>query len=97
MKSYQFCNNCGKNGHLYHCCKKPITSSGIIGFKKDKQNKFTPGTKIPIYKYSGFIEKNIDFVFLGAWNFKEEIFQKEKKFIKKGGKFIIHTPIPRII
>ena len=34
MKSYQFCNNCGKNGHLYHCCKKPITSSGIIGFKK---------------------------------------------------------------
>ena len=40
MKSYQFCNNCGKNGHLYHCCKKPITSSGIIGFKKDKQNKY---------------------------------------------------------
>tara|TARA_B100001142_G_scaffold329865_1_gene394799 strand:+ start:3628 stop:4434 length:807 start_codon:yes stop_codon:yes gene_type:complete len=40
MKSYQFCNNCGKNGHLYHCCKKPITSSGIIGFKKVTQNKY---------------------------------------------------------
>ena len=64
---------------------------------KDKQNKFTPGTKIPIYKYQGFIEKNIKYVFLGAWNFKEEIFKKEKKFIKRGGKFIIHTPLPKII
>ena len=64
---------------------------------KDKQNKFTPGTKIPIYKYQGFIEKNVEYVFLGAWNFKEEIFKKEKKFIKRGGKFIIHTPLPKII
>ena len=64
---------------------------------KDKQNKYTPGTKIPIYKYSGFIEDNIEFAFLGAWNFKDEIFKKEKKFIKRGGKFIIHTPTPKII
>ena len=64
---------------------------------KGKQNKYTPGTKIPIYKYPGFIKKDVEFVFLGAWNFKEEIFKKEKKFIKRGGKFIIHTPTPRII
>jgi methylation protein EvaC len=69
----------------------------FIDTTKDKQNKFTPGTKIPIYKYQGFIEKNIEFVFLGAWNFKEEIFKKEKEFIKRGGKFIIHTPLPKII
>ena len=25
-----FCNNCGKNGHLFHQCKLPITSNGII-------------------------------------------------------------------
>tara|TARA_Y100000591_G_C21675602_1_gene615260 strand:- start:87 stop:881 length:795 start_codon:yes stop_codon:yes gene_type:complete len=30
MKGYQFCNNCGKQGHLYHHCKSPITSIGII-------------------------------------------------------------------
>jgi methylation protein EvaC len=69
----------------------------FIDTTKDKQNKYTPGTKIPIYKYPGFIDENIEFVFLGAWNFKEEIFKKEKKFIKRGGKFIIHTPTPRII
>ncbi|MDB4613447.1 class I SAM-dependent methyltransferase [Candidatus Pelagibacter sp.] len=69
----------------------------FIDTTKDKQNKYTPGTKIPIYKYPGYIEENIEFAFLGAWNFKDEIFKKEKKFIKRGGKFIIHTPIPKII
>ncbi len=64
---------------------------------KDKQNKYTPGTKIKVEKYKGFINKDVDYVFLGAWNFKEEIFKKEKKFIKRGGKFIIHTPTPKII
>tara|TARA_Y100001958_G_scaffold153270_1_gene140553 strand:+ start:462 stop:1649 length:1188 start_codon:yes stop_codon:yes gene_type:complete len=71
--------------------------SYFVDTTKDKQNKFTPGMKIPIYRYPGFIKKNIDYIFLGAWNFKEEIFKKEKKFIKNGGKFIIHTPIPKII
>ena len=69
----------------------------FVDTTKDKQNKYTPGTKIPIYKYPGFIEENIEYVFLGAWNFKEEIFKKEKKYIKRGGKFIIHTPTPKII
>jgi methylation protein EvaC len=76
-------------------------SNSIIDYfldtTKDKQNKYTPGTKIKIMKYKGFIKKDVDIVFLGAWNFKKEIFKKEKKFIKSGGKFIIHTPYPKII
>jgi len=35
-----YCNNCGKHGHLYHQCKMPITSIGIIAFRynKNRQN-----------------------------------------------------------
>ena len=29
----QYCNNCGKQGHLYHQCKIPITSIGLITFR----------------------------------------------------------------
>ena len=29
--------------------------------------------------------------------YEEEIFEKEKKYIKNGGKFITHAPIPRIV
>jgi hypothetical protein len=27
------CNNCGKQGHLFHQCKLPITSYGVILFR----------------------------------------------------------------
>ena len=69
----------------------------FIDTTPDKQNKYTPGTKILIKKYSNLIDDKIDYAFLGAWNFKKEIFDKEKKYIKKGGKFIVHTPYPKII
>jgi ADP-ribose pyrophosphatase YjhB (NUDIX family) len=31
--SDNYCNNCGKQGHLFHQCKMPITSIGIIVFR----------------------------------------------------------------
>ena len=43
------------------------------------------------------VENNIDYAFLGAWNFAKEIILKEKKFVKKGGKFITHVPHIKII
>ena len=33
MNNDIYCNNCGKNGHLYHQCKLPITSIGIVAFR----------------------------------------------------------------
>ena len=62
-----------------------------------KINKYLPGSKIKIRKYKKLNRNEADFVFLGAWNFKEEIFKKEREFIKRGGKFITHIPFPKII
>ena len=31
-----FCNNCGQSGHLFQSCKSPITSIGIIAFRKGR-------------------------------------------------------------
>jgi|TARA_B110000495_G_C23032222_1_gene615136 SAM-dependent methyltransferase len=63
----------------------------------DKTNKFMPGKNIKILKYNKKLLVNIDYIYLGAWNFKDEIFKKEKSFIKKGGRFITHVPKPKII
>ena len=63
----------------------------------EKQNKFLPGVKIKVKKYKFLNRNKVDYAFLGAWNFKEEILKKEKKFLKMGGKFITHIPTPRII
>ena len=61
-----------------------------------KINKYLPGTKIKIKKYKKLNDSS-KYVFLGAWNFKKEIFKKEKYFRKIGGKFITHVPVPKII
>ena len=63
----------------------------------EKINNFIPGKNIKILKYNKNILKKYDYAFLGAWNFKDEIFKKESEFIKKGGKFVTHIPKPKII
>jgi 8-oxo-dGTP pyrophosphatase MutT (NUDIX family) len=40
--SENYCNNCGKGGHLFHQCKTPITSIGIIVFRVNQN--YPPGT-----------------------------------------------------
>jgi 8-oxo-dGTP pyrophosphatase MutT (NUDIX family) len=37
-KQTEYCNNCGKPGHVYHQCKMPIISIGTIVFKKTKSD-----------------------------------------------------------
>ena len=37
-KKNNFCNNCGKLGHIFHQCKIPITSIGIIAIRKNNEN-----------------------------------------------------------
>ena len=37
MKTFNFCNNCGKVGHSFHQCKNPITSLGIITIRKSER------------------------------------------------------------
>jgi len=63
----------------------------------EKINTFLPGKNIKILGYKKDILKKYDYAFLGAWNFKKEIFKKEKTYINSGGKFITHVPFPRII
>ena len=63
----------------------------------EKINNYIPGTDVKILKYRKNILKNYDYAFLGAWNFYNEIRKKEKKFVKKGLKFITHVPQPTIL
>ena len=58
----------------------------------NKQGKYTPGTHIKIISPKKGMNGTVDYAFLGAWNFKKEIFRKEKTFLERGGKFITHVP-----
>ena len=36
MKSFNFCNNCGKSGHIFQSCNEPITSVGVIAYRNSE-------------------------------------------------------------
>ena len=69
----------------------------VIDTTPNKQGKFTPGKHLPIISPELGLDNNVDYAFLGAWNFEKEIKQKEKSFLRRGGKFIVHVPKVRII
>jgi len=37
---HRFCNNCGKQGHVFNQCKLPTTSIGIVVFKNENVKKY---------------------------------------------------------
>jgi len=59
-----------------------------------KQNKFTPGTHIPVYSPERIYEIKPNYMLILAWNFADEIMKQQHKFKEKGGKFV--TPIPKV-
>ena len=82
---------------LNYCNIKNETLEYFLDTTPNKIGKYMPGTHIYIKNYNKTLLNKVDYVFLGAWNFKEEIFKKEKRYIENGGKFITHVPIPRIV
>jgi len=80
-----------------YCDIGPELIDCIVDMTPDKQNKYSPGMHIPIVPVSEGLTDEVTHIFLGAWNFKEEIMNKEAKFIKRGGKFITHVPMVHII
>ena len=76
---------------LNYCNLGPETIDYIADSTKEKVGKFSPGKHIPIVPIKYFKKNPRDIAVLFSWNHKTEIFKKEKKFKKNGGRWIWHT------
>ena len=65
----------------------------ICDTTKEKIGKFSPGAHIPIVSMEKFYEDMPDVAFLFAWNHKQEIFSKEKRFKENGGSWFSHVAL----
>jgi len=87
-----------KGNTLLNYCK---IGTDILDYISDttsfKQGHYTPGMHIPIFPEEKFHEEPPDYAFLLAWNYAEEILQKESKYRQNGGKFILPVPEPGVI
>ena len=62
-----------------------------------KQNKYSPGSHIPIKPHSEFKNNYPDYALLFGHNHEKEIMAKEKEFMEQGGKWITYVPDVKII
>jgi len=59
-----------------------------------KQDKFLPGTRIPVYSPDRIRETRPDYVLILPWNLKDEIVEQMGHIREWGGKFVV--PIPEV-
>ena len=64
----------------------------VVDLNPYKQNRFLPGTQIPIYDSKKIFETKPDYVLILAWNLKDEIMNQMKEITEWGGKFITFIP-----
>ena len=61
-----------------------------------KQGKVTPGTHLMIHDPARLLEEMPDYLLLLTWNFADEIVAQQAEYRRRGGRFIIPVPVPRV-
>lgn len=79
---------------LQYCGITESLLPAIAEVNPDKFGSFTPGTKIPIISEDEAKKMNPDYYFVLPWHFKENIIERERSFLGRGGCFIF--PLPEI-
>lgn len=62
-----------------------------------KIGRYSPGLHLQVVPDSELVKQKIDYALLLAWNFSDEIIKNLSDYEKRGGKFIIPIPKPRIL
>lgn len=75
--------------------------TGLVPYTVDKNplkvGTYTPGTHIPVLPVETLLERQPDYVLILAWNFAGEIMEQQREYRRRGGRFIIPIPAPRVV
>jgi 2-polyprenyl-3-methyl-5-hydroxy-6-metoxy-1,4-benzoquinol methylase len=82
------------NTLLNYCGIRTDLIEYVVDRSHEKQGKYLPGTRIPIYDPGQVRERRPDFLLILPWNIKDEVMAQMDYVRSWGGKFVV--PIPEV-
>lgn len=76
-------------------------STELLPYTVDKSplkvGLWTPGTHIPVRPVEALLEDQPDYVLILAWNFAQEIVRQQAEVARRGARFVVPLPQPRVL
>jgi cyclopropane fatty-acyl-phospholipid synthase-like methyltransferase len=82
---------------LQFCGITPERLPFIADVNEDKLGCFTPGTGIPIISETEAHAMNPDYLLVMPWHFRQNLIERERVFLRRGGKMIFPLPVIEVV
>jgi SAM-dependent methyltransferase len=87
-----------KGATLLNCFRiGPDVLDFVADRSEHKQGLYMPGVRLPIVAPEYLLEAMPAEVLLLAWNFADEILSQQEEYRRRGGRFIVPIPRPRLV
>ncbi|MDX2149528.1 MAG: class I SAM-dependent methyltransferase [Bryobacteraceae bacterium] len=85
------------NTLLNYCGIGPDLVCYTVDRNPHKQGCYLPGSRIPIHEPGRLLVDQPDYVLILPWNLTSEIVAQMGEYTRRGGRFIVPVPVPRIM
>lgn len=69
----------------------------VVDRNAHKHGRLLPGTRIPVRPVEALLDDQPDVVLLLCWNWADEVIAQQHEYLRRGGRFLIPLPQPRMV